>query len=184
MPEYRRIYIEGGTYFITLVTYDRQPIFSGSEARVILRNAWSNVSQRFPFITVALCLLPDHIHTLITLPENDSNYSIRIREIKRIFTRFFLAGNYQELFRNASRLHKNEASIWQRRFWEHTIFDEDDFNHHIDYIHYNPVKHGLVKKVSDWQWSSFHRYVKMGYYDKYWGSDYLNPNDPSNYGDV
>jgi putative transposase len=184
MPEYRRVYIEGGTYFITMVTFDRQPIFNGSNARIILRHAWNNVSRRLPFITVAFCLLPDHLHTIMTLPEGDANYSMRIREIKRIFTRFYLAENPCQSPRSTSRNRKHEATVWQRRFWEHTILDEEDLNHHIDYIHFNPVKHGLVKNVSDWEWSSFHRYVKMGYFDVNWGSDYSISNDPSNYGDA
>ena len=184
MPEYRRVYIEGGTYFITLVTYHRQPIFLDSKARIILRNAWKNVTQRFPFKTDAVCLLPDHFHFIITLPDDDYNYSMRIREIKRIFTRFYLSEKPNQMKRNRSRIHKHEATIWQRRFWEHTILDEDDFNHHIDYIHYNPVKHGLVKKVIDWPWSSFHHYVKLGYYDKNWGGSYSNPINPNKYGDV
>jgi len=184
MPEYRRVYIEGGTYFITVVTYNRLPIFNNHRARNLLRNTWNNISQRLPFKTVAYCLLPDHLHTIMTLPDGDANYSMRIREIKRIFTRFYLAENPRQSPRNASRNHKHEAAIWQRRFWEHTILDEEDFNNHIEYIHFNPVKHGLVANVSDWQWSSFYRYVKMGFYDMNWGSNYSNPNDPSNYGDA
>ena len=123
MPEYRRVHMEGGTYFITLVTYDRQPIFQDSEARDILRNAWKNVNQRFPFVTEAICLLPDHFHFLITLPEHDQDYSIRIREIKRIFTLFYQSKITNQIKPNKSHIQKHEATIWQRRFWEHTILD-------------------------------------------------------------
>ena len=184
MPEYRRVYVEGGTYFITMVTFDRGPIFNNALARKILHDAWNNVTKRFPFITNAFCLLPDHIHTIITLPDSDANYSMRIREIKRIFSRFYCAEDPSQVPRSASRNRKHEATIWQRRFWEHTLMDENDYYHHIDYIHYNPVKHGLVEKVSEWPWSSFHRYVRMGFYDMAWGNNYSYPKKSNHYGDV
>lgn len=96
---------------------------------------------------------------------------MRIREIKRLFT-----AGYKQRFDlpkgdSASRTRKNEAAIWQRRYWEHTIRNEDDLHRHLDYIHYNPVKHELVQKVRDWEWSSFHRYVRLGLYDADWGSE-------------
>jgi putative transposase len=183
MPEYRRVYIEGGTYFITMVTYNRQPIFNHKEARTILQLAWERVSKRYPFSTVAICLLPDHLHTVMTLPEGDSNYSMRIREIKRLFTRIYLHNVSKGRVRNESHQNKQEAAIWQRRFWEHTIRNEEDLHNHIDYIHYNPVKHGLVKGVSDWPWSSFHRYVKMGIYEVDWGTSYTKPNPYEDFGE-
>ncbi|MDR3575309.1 MAG: hypothetical protein P4L50_15725, partial [Anaerolineaceae bacterium] len=97
--------------------------------------------------------------------ETDCNYSVRWKEIKRCFTRQYLEQVGPGSTRNASHLKQGEAAIWQRRFWEHTILDDEDLNRHIDYIHYNPVKHGLVSKASDWPWSSFHRYVQMGYFE-------------------
>jgi putative transposase len=183
MPEYRRVYIEGGTYFVTLVTYERQPIFDHPMARNILQHAWERISNRYPFTTVAICILPDHLHAIISLPEGDWNYSMRIREIKRIFTRMYLRNVEKGRDRNESHINKQEATIWQRRFWEHTIRDEQDMHNHIDYIHYNPVKHGLVKDVSDWPWSSFHRYVKMGIYDQDWGTSYVKPNPSDEFGE-
>ncbi|MBG0787654.1 MAG: transposase [Anaerolineaceae bacterium] len=171
MPEYRRVHLKGGIYFITIVTYNRQPLFRNNTARQILHDAWEDVAKRFPFSTVAVCLLPEHIHTLIQCPETDSDYPMRIREIKRLFT-----AGYKQRFGlpevgTSSRASKNEAAVWQRRYWEHTIRDKNDLDRHMDYIHYNPVKHGLVQNVRDWEWSSFHRYVRMGWYDGNWGSN-------------
>ena len=169
MPEYRRPRITGGTYFFTVVTFDRLPIFTHAETRKILRLAWKNVCERMPFTMDAVCLLPDHLHCIWTLPEDDSNYSVRWKEIKRRFTRAYLSEIGPGRARSDSRRKRGEAAIWQRRFWEHMIRDEADLNQHVDYIHYNPVKHGLVKRVIDWPWSSFHRYVRSGYYECYWG---------------
>jgi len=145
MPDYRRVWVKGSTVFITLVTYDRTPLFIDPGAREILRHVWKDVVRKLPFTTTAVCLLPDHLHTLITLPEDDDNYSIRIREIKRRFTNLFLARFEAPAERNLSRQSKQEATIWQRRFWEHTIRDDQDFENHFHYIHFNPVKHGLVE---------------------------------------
>jgi len=169
MPEYRRFSIPGGTYFFTVVTFSRLPIFASTKARNLLHSAWVNVRKKHPFQVDAICLLPEHIHCIWTLPEGDADYSMRWKEIKRIFTHEYLDQIGPVGIRNASRQKREEAAIWQRRFWEHTLRDEQDFNRHLDYIHYNPVKHGLVKKAQDWPWSSFHRYVGLGYYDKDWG---------------
>jgi putative transposase len=169
MPEYRRLQIEGGTYFFTVVTYSRLPILTALEARKLLRMAWLDVRERYPFTTDAVCLLPEHLHCIWTLPEGDANYSVRWKEIKRMFTKGYLDQIGPGEMRNDSRVRRGEAAIWQRRFWEHTIRDEGDLNRHRDYIHYNPVKHGLVKSVADWPWSSFHRFVRRGYYDAGWG---------------
>ena len=171
MPEYRRSFIPGGTYFFTVVTYHRLPILVTKEARNILRLALKDVKRRFPFSIDAVCLLPDHVHCIWTLPEGDANYSVRWGEIKRIFST-----KYQKMMslnepRSLSREKRGEAAVWQRRFWEHTLRDEEDFRRHLDYIHYNPVKHGLVERVSEWEWSSFHRYVRIGWYDAGWGGD-------------
>ncbi len=124
-----------------------------------------------PFETVAISLLPEHLHCVWTLPEYDQNYSIRWKEIKRLFTKGYLEEIGPGEDRNASRQKRGEAAIWQRRFWEHTIRDQEDFNRQIEYIHYNPVKHGLVTRVVDWPWSSFHRFAKMGLYSPEWGPD-------------
>jgi len=169
MPEYRRVFLKGGTYFITIVTYHRVPLFKNPESRKYLHNAFVDVKSRFPFNIDAVCLLPDHIHVLMRLPEDDADYPMRIREIKRLFTKAYLKNIGPGAPRNESRQRKNEAAIWQRRYWEHFIRDENDLNTHIDYIHYNPVKHGLVNSVAEWKWSSFHRYIRSGFYDLDWG---------------
>lgn len=171
MPDYRRSWVAGGTYFFTVVTYHRQPILTSDNSRKLLRRAWLDVKHRFPFTIDAVCLLPDHIHCIWILPEDDANYSMRWKEIKRLFTKGYLEQIGPGGDRNPSRLSRGEAAIWQRRFWEHTIRDEEDLNRHRDYIHYNPVKHRLTPSVSSWTWSSFHRYVKMGYYPSGWGEE-------------
>ena len=168
MPNYHRSRVEGGIYFFTVVTYGRLPIFSDGRARDILNEVWLNTCSRFPFETIAVCLLPDHLHCIWKLPEGDADYSKRWRVIKEKFTKRYLREIGPGEGRNPSRLMRNEAAIWQRRFWEHTIDDEEDLDTHVDYIHYNPVKHGYVDRVENWQWSSFHRYVKAGLYDPDW----------------
>jgi putative transposase len=169
MPDYHRIYIPGGTYFFTLVTYDRLPILVTPEARDILRTAWNNVQKRYPFSTIALCILPDHLHCIWSLPEDEANYSLRWSEIKRQFSREYSTRVGSIADRTISRLKRREAAIWQRRFWVHLVCNEDDLRNHIDYIHYNPMKHGLVRSVSEWKWSTFHRFVKNGFYEEGWG---------------
>ena len=171
MPNYRRSQVQDGTYFFTVVTYDRISILACETARSLLRSAWQDVRERYPFTIDAVCLLPEHLHCIWTLPEGDANYGVRWKNIKRFFTKGYLKKIGLGVARNASRQRRGEAAIWQRRFWEHTIRDEADLNRHIDYIHYNPVKHGLVRSVSDWPWSSFHRYVRMGVYDRDWGQE-------------
>ena len=183
MPEYRRMHVCGATVFITFVTFDRSPLLIDEKAQQILHQVWVEVAKRHPFTTDAVCLLPDHIHTLLTLPENDSSYSLRIREIKRLFTIKYLETYNEITQRNPSRIRKNEATVWQRRFWEHTIRDERDYENHFDYIHYNPVKHSLVNKVADWPWSSFHRYVKLGVYEADWGGENISRQNANRYGE-
>ena len=169
MPNYHRVFVEGATYFFTVVTFNRLPLLTTDEGRAILHDAWLEVQGRFPFRTVAVCLLPEHLHCIWSLPEGEAGYPLRWKEIKRLFTRSYLAlvGPGEE--RNTSRLKQGEAAIWQSRYWEHLIRDEADLHRHMDYIHYNPVKHGLAQRVMDWPWSSFHRYVRMGYYVRDWG---------------
>ncbi len=169
MPEYRRSHIEGGTFFFTVVTYNRLPILTTDASRRLLHPAWLDVRQRFPFALDAVCLLPDHLHCIWTLPLGDTDYSIRWKEIKRLFTKGYLSRVGPGETCNVSRERRGEAAIWQRRFWEHTIRDQADLNRHRDYIHTNPVKHGLVQRVCAWPWSSFQRYVKKGYYEAGWG---------------
>lgn len=172
MPEFRRSFLPGGTFFFTVVTYKRHQILTNQISRTLLHDAFQNVKNRYPFRVDAICLLPNHLHCIWTLPEGDSNYAMRWKEIKRIFSRQYGRQFGSPEKRNQSREKRQESTVWQRRYWEHTIRDEKDLSIHVEYIHYNPVKHGLVNRVADWQWSSFHRYVAMGFYDASWGGEY------------
>jgi len=170
MPDYRRAFIPGGTYFFTVVTFERRHILTSELSRPILREAIEYIRELHPFTVDAICLLPDHLHCIWTLPDGDTNYSTRWSAIKALFSKKYLAGGGQASERSNSRSRKGEVAIWQRRFWEHAVRDGDDFNRHVDYIHYNPVKHGLVENPRDWQWSSFHRYVRAELYESEWGA--------------
>ena len=154
MPNYKRAKFEGGYYFFTLVTYKRIPLFKKEFARDCLRDAISKTRLRHPFETIAFCLLYNHLHCIWKLPENDSAYSMRWSSIKGIFSKAYLKTHNDVKSVPLSRLRKGEVCIWQRRFWEHQIRDEHDLQNHIDYIHYNPLKHGMVQHVKDWQWST------------------------------
>lgn len=164
---YRRAQISGGTYFLTLVTHNRQEIFNSPDRIALLRESFKQVKERHPFTIDAIVILPDHLHCLVTLPEGDADYPKRIRMIKSHFSRKYRGGL---LARSAARAAKAEKAIWQRRYWEHLIRDEEDYARHVEYIHYNPVKHGLAKSPKAWQWSSFHDYVGKGIYDINWGA--------------
>jgi len=163
MPNYRRNYVPGGTYFFTVNLADRQSDLLLQEISS-LRAAVAQTRIRFPFEIDAWVVLPDHIHAIWTLPPNDHDYSNRRAAIKRVFA---LAIPQTEPT-TASRHHQGERNIWQRRFWEHTIRDDQDLNTHIDYIHFNPVKHALVSRVQDWPHSTFHRAVARGRYPINW----------------
>jgi putative transposase len=169
MTDYRRADLEGGCYFFTVVTYGRRAILTEPLARRCLREAWRETKQRSPFEMVAVCLLPDHLHCVWRLPECDCDFSLRWARIKAGFTGGYLAAGGAECGQGLSRNGKRERGIWQRRFWEHQIRDETDLRRHIDYIHFNPVKHDLVARVEGWPWSSYHRFAKMcAYPDQYW----------------
>ncbi|MEM9005128.1 MAG: transposase [Cyanobacteria bacterium P01_F01_bin.86] len=163
---YRRFNVPGATYFFTVVTYERQPLFQDPNNVQLLREAFHTVKQRYPFTIDAIVVLPDHVHALWTLPEEDANFSTRWRLIKEYVSRRCDLVYNQAL--SSSRVKKGERAVWQRRFWEHCIRDERDFVNHCDYIHYNPVKHGLVRSPRDWPYSSFERYVRAGMYDEAW----------------
>ncbi|HPG38781.1 MAG TPA: transposase [bacterium] len=169
MTQYQRLYIPGGTYFFTLVTYNRRRLFDVPDARQVLKEVWKSVQTKYPFTLDAFCLLPDHLHCMWTLPENDSQYSKRWNLIKGLFSKKYQPEINDYIKKCDSRIKKQEATFWQRRFWEHYIRDEDDFEKHFDYIHYNPVKHGYVKNPIDWEWSTFAKYLHMGNYEPDWG---------------
>lgn len=183
MPEYRRSYIKGGTYFFTLVTYKRRKLFTDPKSRLLLLETIKHVMAYHLFTMVAYCILPDHLHMIWTLPDGDSNYSMRIGLLKAKFSKQYRQiGGYQVL-PEYSRVKRREAAIWQRRFWEHLIRDEQDLERHINYIHYNPIKHGLVGKVKDWPDSSFSEYVELGLYDVDWGGDSKMEDKKVNFGE-
>ncbi len=173
MPNYRRHHTKGATYFFTVVTRQRRNILCSKEIRAALRDAIQSVRENYPFSINAWVLLPDHLHCIWTLPENDGDFSVRWSIIKRLVTKRCGTGLAAISAVNSSRQARGEAGIWQRRFWEHQIRDERDYNMHMHYVHYNPVKHGLVRNVKDWPYSTFHRYVRNGMYDRHWGVDGL-----------
>ena len=169
MPNYRRANTPGGTYFFTVVTEHRQPIFTDDPVRTALRAAIDTTRCTHPFRIDAWALLPDHLHCIWTLPEGDANFGLRRAFIKRYVSGQCAAGMANTGPRSCSRTARGESGLWQRRFWEHEIRDEDDFQRHVDYIHWNPVKHGHVKEVAQWPYSTFHRYVRKGVYPADWG---------------
>ncbi|MGE3182703.1 MAG: transposase [Phycisphaerae bacterium] len=164
MPEYRRWRDAGHTFFFTLVTHQRRAIFSEDKAIKLLRDAFRHVRDRHPFSIDAIVILPDHLHAIWTLPEHDDNYSMRWRLMKRHFTDTYLRTGGAECARSSSRVQKSERGIWQRRFWEHQIRDQVDFERHAEYIHYNPVKHGFVSCPHQWRYSSFTKWADRGDY--------------------
>ena len=168
MSRYRRAR-DGQTYFFTLVSYWRRPILCTVPIRNALRSALIEVRQRRPFEIDAWVLMPDHLHTIWTLPADDSDYSTRWALIKRLVSRS-CAGQFEDGWQpSASRIKHRDASIWHRRFHEHKIRDEWDFEKHMDYLHFNPVKHGHAGNVAAWPFSTFHRYVREGVYPVDWG---------------
>ena len=169
MPTYRRNFVPGGTYFFTVVTHNRAKILRSERARTCLRQAVTGCQARWSFRSLAWVLLDDHLHTIWTLPENDDRFPQRWSWIKKEFTKAYLASGGQEQARSLSRRSRRERGVWQRRFWEHTLRNDEDLRRHLDYIHYNPVKHGLVSCPGDYAYSSFHRYVAAGMYEATWG---------------
>jgi putative transposase len=158
MPDYRRYRIPGGTFFFTVNLLERNPNDLLVRHIDVLRRAVKETRQRQPFHIDAWVVLPDHLHCVWTLPTGDTDNSGRWRSIKQIFSKAMPKTER----RTKVRLVRGERGIWQRRFWERMIFDDNDFAAHVDYCHINPVKHGLVRNVADWPYSTFHRYVKRG----------------------
>jgi REP-associated tyrosine transposase len=169
LTHWRRYFLPGGTFFFTLVTEGRAPILTTSVGRSILRTVTRQCQQRWPFEILAIVLLPDHLHTAWRLPDGDSDYSKRWAWIKKEFTKAWLAAGGIEQPTSDSRRRNRRRGVLQRRFWEHAIRDEQDFERHVDYIHYNPVKHGYAPCALDWPWSSFRRHVRAGVYPQDWG---------------
>ena len=162
MTQYRRVFEEGGCYFFTVVTEGRRPL--SIEHIGLLREAFRHGKEGHPFAIDAIVVLPDHLHTVWRLPPGDDDFSLRWMVIKRKFS-----AGFDGVAVNTSKQAKREKGIWQRRFWEHCIRDERDWRAHLDYIHYNPVKHGYCGSPADWPYSSFGRAVAQGWYERDWG---------------
>jgi len=176
MVNYRRIRVASGCYFFTVNLRNRQSTYLTSHID-LLREAFIDTRRKYPFTIDAIVILPEHLHTIWTLPPSDENYSTRWQLLKGLFTRKLGKAGL-----NTRSNAKGEYNIWQRRYWEHVLRDATDIQRHIDYIHYNPVKHGLVEGVKDWPHSSFHRYVKAGLLDQDWG-DIFKENNEFRYGE-
>jgi|SRR5215472_17974619 len=166
MVRFRRNFIAGGTYFFTVTLADRssRALTDHIEA---LRAAIRQTLASSPFTIDAVVVLPEHLHILMTLPEGDADYPNRLSLIKRRFTDTAVKSGMR-----VARHRKGEMALWQRRFWEHTIRDDRDFERHVDYIHFNSIKHGLVARACDWPHSSFHRYVRRGILPQDWGGEF------------
>jgi REP-associated tyrosine transposase len=166
MPNYRRAFAPGGSWFFTVNLLDRRQTLLVDHV-AMLREAIAATRADYTFAIDAFVVLPDHLHAIWTLPPGDSDFSMRWRLIK---TRFAKVLPKQERL-SAVRAARNERGIWQRRFWEHLIRDEYDYARHVEYCYINPVKHGLVTRVRDWPYSSFHRDVRTGLFPADWGGD-------------
>ena len=163
---YRRAFVPGGTFFFTVNLADRSQRLLTEHAEG-LRFAFRRVKQRHPFEIPAMVVLPDHLHTIWVLPEGDADFPLRWAQIKATFSRYL---PLQEPV-TGSRHSKRERHIWQRRYWEHQIRNEQDWVQHLDYIHINPVKHGHVRRASDWPHSSIHKYIRAGAMAADWACD-------------
>jgi len=177
MTDYRRTKISGACYFFTVncnLRLNNNILIENIDS---LRYSFRKTKHRHPFQIDAIVILPEHIHCILTLPKDDFDYAKRWSLIKSEFSR--MIPKNEKI--SQSRLKRGERGIWQRRFWEHLIRNEKDYSRHVDYIHWNPVKHGHVKRVSDWPYSSFHQFVKRGEYSRDWG---WNNIDEKEYGEM
>ena len=166
--QYRRSRVKGAAFFFTAVTHGRRRFLCDEANIKLIRESLQHVINRHPFTVDAFVLLPDHLHCIWTLPENDADFSMRWRQIKSYFSRKCHAE-----FRGGqpdARPVESQQAIWQPRFWEHQIRDDGDFAKHVEYIHFNPVKHGLVNSPRDWPHSTFHRFVRQGIFPDDWGA--------------
>jgi putative transposase len=164
MPRYRRLWVAGGTYFFTVNLLKRRDNDLLIRYVAALREAVRVTRRDHPFVIHAWVVLPEHLHCVIELPPGDADFALRWRLIKRRFTRALPEGEW----RSETRQRRGERGIWHRRYWEHCIRDERDYRHHVDYVHFNPVKHNWARHVVDWPYSTFHRYVARGVYPVDW----------------
>jgi len=175
--QYRRADTKGASYFFTVNLANRQSRLLVDKIDV-LRQSIQTVKQRHPFKIDAMVVMPDHLHAIFTLPPNDNDYATRWMLIKSGFSRQIPTGEKV----TPSRASKRERGLWQRRYWEHLIRDDKDYNAHVNYIHYNPVKHGYVQQAVNWPYSSIHRYIKKGVISENWGGDNKD-NDKDRWGE-
>ena len=176
MPNYRRLYIPGSTVFLTWVTHQRAPILTQPCNITLFRKAVDKARTEAPFEIIAAVILPEHVHFVWKLPQQDSNYSKRVSRIKVLFTRALRGNKAQSGIHNRSRRKHRESDVWQRRFWERTIQNEQHLARCLDYVHYNPVKHGLVDCPHRWSHSSFQKWVKAGHYPHNWRCQCQHPS--------
>ncbi len=169
MSDYRRANIPGGTFFFTVVTFQRRPLFQHENNCKLLGDVIRECKREWPFLINAMVLLPDHLHAIWTMPRGDTNYPARWSIIKKNFTCRYISNGGSDRRISPGQASERRRGIWQRRFWEHAITDEDEFQNHFDYIHFNPVKHQHAKCPRDWGPSSFHRYTQLGVYPDDWG---------------
>jgi putative transposase len=169
VSNYRRWYVPGGTYFFTLVVQNRRALFSSVDRRALLGKAIRDIRAEMPFCSLAMVLLPDHLHAIWQLPRRDSDYSRRWQRIKARFSADLRRSGFPMPRTSRSKAERGESGIWQRRFWEHVIEDEAELEAYFDDIHWNPVKHGYVRHPAEWEATSFHRYVESGHYPREWG---------------
>lgn len=172
MPSYIRARVPGGTYFFTVTLHDRRQALLTDHIQS-LKSAFRNARRRRPFTVDAIVILPDHLHCIWTLPPDDGDCPARWHDIKSRFAAAIPRGEPV----SHGRARRGERGIWQRRYWEHLVRDEADFARHVDYIHFNPVKHGWARRASDWPYSSFHRFASRGLYETDWGGS-PEPRDP------
>ncbi|MBI5611602.1 MAG: transposase [Gammaproteobacteria bacterium] len=163
MTNYRRATVPGGTYFFTVNLADRK-LTTLVDRIDLLKHAIRQEVVAHPFRVDAFVVLPEHLHTIWILPAGEADFSSRWRRIKAEFSSALPGDEW----RSASRRAKGERGVWQRRFWEHLIRDERDYARHVDYIHFNPVKHGHVTRARDWPHSTFHEWVRNGQYPLDW----------------
>ncbi len=173
--QYRRTFVPGGTYFFTVVTALRRKLFCDEETVDLVRQAFRHVNAQRPFTVNAMVVLPDHLHCIWTLPPADEDYPTRWRLVKTWVTKHYPQGRPQENLSDYAPLirpttsRRLKSAVWQARYWEHLIRNQEDYRQHVEYIHYNPVKHGHVSRPWAWPHSSFRQYVQEGLYAREWG---------------
>ncbi len=173
MPNYKRVFLDEYCYFLTVVTHKRIPILIDNIE--LLRESFKLSKEKYEYTIEAVVILPDHFHIMIR-PKTAAQYPKIISRIKQHFSRHCDPKYYRHIPQSKSRTKAGYKPIWQKKYYEHCVKNDNDYQTRFNYIHYNPVKHGYVKQTKDWPYSSFHQYVKRGFYNKEWG-DFTNPID-------